>query len=145
MMLHFWLWVLCHLMSPFLQCRQQAVQYEKLPRALHQLLINLHGQRQDTQFVEMGTQKRRKTQFTSSQLCCFNVTATTEKHDQISNITSFCFVTNQQLPEAVKLFHRKLLVSQDCQFDLLILIQQFHHPQCSLKLTVLSSNGLRVK
>lgn len=35
--------MLFHLMSPFLQCRQQAVQYEKLPRALHQLLINLQG------------------------------------------------------------------------------------------------------
>ena len=67
--------------------------------------------KEDMQFVKTGTQNRRKTQFTCSQPCHFNITTTTEKHSQISNITSFCFIINQHLPEAVKLFHRKFVVN----------------------------------
>lgn len=67
--------VLFHLMSPFLQCRKQSVQYEKLPGALHQLFIDLH-----VQYVKKGTQKGRKKaiNWQSYQVCFFNIT--TEKH-----------------------------------------------------------------
>lgn len=47
-------------MPPFLQCRQQSVQYKKLPRALHQLLVNLYTGQQEEQNVRKGTHQRKK-------------------------------------------------------------------------------------
>lgn len=56
MWLHIWpLGAVFYLVPPLLQRRQQSVQYEKLPGALHQLLINLQGERQDIQYMKKGT------------------------------------------------------------------------------------------
>lgn len=53
--------VLFHLVSSFLHCRQQSVQYKKFSWCLHQLFINLHRGPQDVKCEDGNTKGKEIT------------------------------------------------------------------------------------
>lgn len=53
--------VLYHLVSSFLHCRQQSVQYKKFSWCLHQLFINLHRGPQDVKCEDDNTKRKEIT------------------------------------------------------------------------------------